>query len=144
MYYEMPFFFRTLLRGEHLYRQPSLEESIRQHAVVLLMSGKGEWRFDPEFGCELWDMNFETDPETRRRLQNLEHSIRLLLEKYEPRLSRPEVKITPDDQIREFFDPKGSVQLFPQKRLSVLISGLLAADGRRVQLPPVELAYRPR
>lgn len=144
MYYEMPFSFGALIRGEHLYRQPSVEESIRQHAVILLMSGKGDWRFDPEFGCELWDMSFETSPEIRRRLQNLEHSIRLLLEKYEPRLRQPEVKITPDDRIWEFFDPKGSVSYFPQKCLSVLISGSLAIDGRRVQLQPVELAYRPR
>lgn len=143
MYYEMPFSFSALLRGERLFQQPSVEESIRQHAAVLLMSGKGEWRFDPAFGCELWDMNFESDPETRRRLQNLEHSIQLLLEKYEHRLRQPEVRITPDDRIQEFFDPKGSANLFSQKRLSVFISGALAADGRRVQLTPIELAYRP-
>ena len=143
MYNEIPFPFGPLLRGERLLRHPSVEASIRQHAAVLLLSKKGDWRFDPAFGCELWDMDFETDPETRGRLLNLEHSIRLLLEKYEPRLHHPEVQITPDDRIREFFTPGGAVSRFSQKRLSVTISGTLAGDNRRVQLAPIELAYRP-
>ena len=107
------------------------------------MSGKGEWRFDPAFGCELWDMNFETDPEIRRRMENLKHSIRMLLEKYEPRLRQPEVAITPKEHIQKFFAPRGSANVFSQKRLTVLISGILASDGRYVQLEPIELAYQP-
>ncbi len=57
-FYSLPFSFKALLeqRKEDLY--VSLEESVRQHIELIITTRLGEFRFDPSYGCQIWDKDF--------------------------------------------------------------------------------------
>lgn len=75
-FYNIPFNFQDLLRqkrGEDL--RTSLGDSIRQHISLILTTRYGDYRFDPSFGCKVWDVDFEVPS----NLETWKDEIKLLL-----------------------------------------------------------------
>ena len=70
----------------------SLDRSIREHIHLLLITGREEFDFDREFGCEVWDMDFETQSITAVWADRVADGIRDRLNMYEKRLTEVDVK----------------------------------------------------
>lgn len=80
------------LRNGYLNRADSLEESIF-HAVGLLLSTRlGQIDFLPEFGCDVWKMEF-SDLEAANKGE-VRASLRNAIDKFEPRLFNVSVSFT--------------------------------------------------
>ena len=59
-YYKLPVRLEKLFEGDirQLERCSELE-SIDQHIELLLTTCPGEHRFDPKYGCRIWELDFE-------------------------------------------------------------------------------------
>lgn len=88
-----------LRSGELMKKKPeiprcSLEESIRQHIYLILITRFEENRFDTSYGCELWEYDFESLKVLDDKKHYLENCIKTLLLNYEKRICEPAVHIS--------------------------------------------------
>ncbi|NND94059.1 MAG: GPW/gp25 family protein [Flavobacteriales bacterium] len=74
------------------FQQCSIQESIASYVHLLVITTYEEFEFDPEFGCDVWDYEFEHQQSTRIWIEQLGRKIRDILEKYESRLNNIQVK----------------------------------------------------
>ncbi len=79
-------------------RQPvcSLKDSIAQNLHLIICSYRGEAAYSDEFGCSLWDEEFNIQQNPRWR-DELCDSIRRAVVRFEPRLLLPEVKASMEE-----------------------------------------------
>jgi predicted component of type VI protein secretion system len=97
-YYSIPF--DTELAGGKSFRKTNVEESVRQHIRLLLTTMPGSFRFSPVFGSCLNKQHYRL-PDKRKGEKKLESelkekllgNLRLLLEKFEPRLQLHDIEI---------------------------------------------------
>lgn len=103
-YYNLPLRLDLLMRdpggrlspGQAREINCSLDESIRNNVYLLITSQFGEARYDPQFGCSIWDDDFQStsDPGDIRWIDRVEKSIRAGIRQYEKRLERISVEVT--------------------------------------------------
>ena len=86
---DLEHFFRT-----HRFETKPLHRSIAEHIHLLLITGREEFDFDREFGCEVWDMDFETQSITAVWADRIADGIRDRLAVYEKRLIEVDVDTT--------------------------------------------------
>jgi len=72
--------------------QCSIQESIASYIHLLVITCGEEFEFDPEFGCEVWEYEFEHQQSTRIWSEQLSRDIRETLEEYERRIKNVEVR----------------------------------------------------
>lgn len=116
-YYRLPLNFEELLQRRPLARCTA-QESIAQHLYLMLTTHFGESRFDPGFGCVVWQQDFEVMT-TMRWKDNVQRSVEQTIAAREPRLEQVKVLVGVDD-----FEMKGVNQRI-RKRLEVTIRAVL-------------------
>ena len=116
-YYQLPLDLEGILERQRLPRC-SVQESIAQHLYLMLTTYFGESRYEPDFGCQMWEQDFEAMT-TMRWKDNVQRSIEASIHEYEPRLARARVDVSVSD-----FELK-SVQQRIRKRLEVKVSAAL-------------------
>jgi len=107
----------------------AIEESIAGHIHLLLLTSYEECSFDPEFGCEIWEHEFEHTQISKIWIDRMSIQMKTQLEKYEHRLTNITVKaqITEKEFISD--DDKGQVRL--QKRLTINLNANLTSQTNR-------------
>lgn len=70
----------------------AIEESIAGHIHLLLLTSYDECSFDPDFGCEIWEHEFEHSQISKIWIDRMSMQMKVLLEKYEQRLINIMVK----------------------------------------------------
>lgn len=99
----MPFYslpFDTEQAGGKTFRKTNVEESVRQHIRLMLSTMPGSFRFSPVFGSWLNKHHYRL-PDKRKGEKKLESelkenllvNLRLLLEKFEPRLQLHDIEV---------------------------------------------------
>ena len=116
-YYQLPLDLEAILERRHLPRC-SVQESIAQHLYLILTTYFGESRFEPDFGCQVWEQDFEAMT-TMRWKDNVQHSVEEAIADYEPRLARARVTVAVSD-----FELKNVNQRI-RKRLEVTVNASL-------------------
>lgn len=116
-YYRLPMNFEDLLQRRPLARG-SVQESIAEHLYLLLTTHFGESRFDPGFGCVVWQQDFEVITSMRWE-DNVQRSVEQTIAAREPRLERVRVEVGIED-----FEMKGVNQRI-RKRLEVVVRAVL-------------------
>lgn len=139
-HYTLPVSFGKLMRKEEA-ATSELAESVRQHVFLIMVTRFGESSYDPQYGCELWEYDFEHPSGLDARKNQLVRSIKSVLEQQEPRLDKVSCKITIDTQ--EFvsrFNPK-----HPRikKRITITISGQLKETNQAFQPAPFVIYFSP-
>jgi predicted component of type VI protein secretion system len=110
-FYSIPFVASDVVAGR--FSQTGLNESVRQHIRLLLTSIPTSYRFAPIYGSWLNKHHFKL-PDKRRgdkkmeneMKENLQTNVRLLIEKFEPRLQLSEVEVTVILPKPDQFDPR--------------------------------------
>ncbi len=107
-FYSLPF--DTEKASGKKFRKTNAEESVRQHIRLILSTIPGSFRYSPVFGSWLNKQHFRL-PDKRKGekklenelKENLQVNLRLLLEKFEPRLQlhdlEVKVKLSKPDEI---------------------------------------------
>jgi phage baseplate assembly protein W len=116
-YYQLPLDLEGILERRRLPRC-SVQESIAQHMYLLLTTHFGEARFEPDFGCQVWEQDFEAMA-TMRWKDRVQQSVEQAIQEFEPRLMQARVQVAVLD-----FELKGVSQRI-RRRLEVTITAAL-------------------
>lgn len=114
---------------KHLsFERCSQEESIAWHIRLLITTSYGECEFDPEFGCEIWEHEFEHAQVSRIWIDKMAMQMQTVLEEYEKRLIKTSVKATVgEEEMRTEINGNDLVRL--QKSLHINVTGFIAATN---------------
>ena len=116
-YYRLPLDLEGIIGRQQLPRC-SMQESIAQHLYLMLTTYFGESRYEPEFGCQVWEQDFEAMT-TMRWKDNVQRSVEQTIRAYEPRLVGPRAQVAVMD-----FELKNVNQRI-RKRLEVTVTATL-------------------
>ena len=116
-YYRLPLDLEGILERRQLPRC-SVQESIAQHLYLMLTTHFGESRYEPAFGCQVWEQDFEVMT-TMGWKDNVQHSVERAIRAYEPRLVGAQVQVEVMD-----FELKNVSQRI-RKRLEVAVTAIL-------------------
>ena len=116
-YYCLPLDLAGILERRQLPRC-SVQESIAQHLYLMMTTTFGESRYEPAFGCQVWEQDFEAMT-TMRWKDEVQHSVEQAIRAYEPRLVRARAQVTVTD-----FELKNVNQRI-RKRLEISVTAAL-------------------
>ncbi|RMG22361.1 MAG: hypothetical protein D6730_16600 [Bacteroidetes bacterium] len=121
-YYSLPVPFGRLLNKQPL-PTVRLETSVKQHILLILMTHFDEYRYDPTYGCSIWEQDFEMLPKVNTWKDELKRSIEDSLQTHEPRLDR--IKVTVKIAEQPFTHPEDRKVRRIKKRISIDIQAKL-------------------
>lgn len=116
-YYRLPLDLEGVLERRQLPRC-SVQESIAQHLYLMLTTHFGESRYEPDFGCQVWEQDFEAMT-TMRWKDSVQLSVEQAIREFEPRLVQAHAQVAIMD-----FELKNVNQRI-RKRLEVTIQATL-------------------
>ena len=122
----------------------SLVESLRQHIYLILTTHLGAYRFDPEYGCVVWEHDFELLYTLSSWQNRVADSIKHSLLNQELRLTEVQVKVGIQD--REWHNTRKNAQLLQartKKCINVAVSGRLKATNELVDFPDFTIFFSP-
>ncbi len=128
--YKIPVNFGALLKKRS---QPkcSFEESIKQNILLILVTHFDEYRFDPTYGCSIWDQDFELLPSANDWKKRLQESIYTSISVHEKRLTQLKIAITIDEL--PFTHPEDNKVRRIKKRIIVVINAKLKITNQDFQ-----------
>lgn len=125
--YRLPLDTAAFLKSRSL-PKCALEDSIAGHIHLLLLTAYDECSFDPDFGCEIWEHEFEHSQISKIWIDRMSLAMKTLLEKYEKRLS--DIAIKADISEKEFqSDPRGKGIVRLQKCLTIKLNANLTSTN---------------
>lgn len=133
-YYKLPMDFSRLLEngGGELEKCTEIE-SIDQHIELLLTTCPGEHRFDPEYGCRIWELDFERIVSADHWQNLCAEYVKASVTKYEKRITNIAVSVTIKEVVREEMRENSMIR----KRVDVTISG-----NHRATNEPCNFGYK--
>ena len=117
-YLTQPIDFGGLTRGEE-HTKCSLQQSIAQRIHLFLVTTRGEFRTDPDFGCIIWEHDFENMPNINTWKDKMMVTSKEGLKQFETRLRNQEVSIVISQE--EFADEKGNASRRIKRRLDIRV-----------------------
>jgi len=103
-------------------------ESIERHLELIITTCPGEDKYNPDFGCRIWDLDFErVVSKARWEGQFVEH-ITKAVKKYEPRVSNVVPKVSFAD-IRKEYEHSGITSV--RKRVDISIDATIISTGKK-------------
>ena len=125
--YGIPLDFEAFFRLRRFETKP-LHRSIAEHIHLLLITSREEFEFDREFGCEVWDNDFETQSAKTVWVDRVANGIRGRLEVYEKRLR--EVEVTAEHTQAEFSNKEGNnVSARLKRKLTIRLTARIASTN---------------
>ncbi len=126
-YYKFPLdlvrIFETNVRNLSKFSE---KESIDQNIELILTTCPGEHKYDPEFGCRIWDLDFERVVSKSIWEEQFMKFIGDAIQKYEPRIC----EIAPSIQ---FFDTKKTYEFSGatsiRKKVDIRIDAKIISTG---------------
>lgn len=122
----MPLRFDQLMERNRELPSCDLYTSIAQNIFLIVSSKYNEHRFDPEYGCEIWEKDFELITNALLWQEQVNSSIVKSLSRYEPRLE----KVTVDTTLVEepYVNPRTHLRSV-KKKIIVNIKGTIKQTG---------------
>lgn len=121
-YYKLPLDFSKILQKQDL-PDVNLEESVGQHIQLLITTVLGENKDDPQYGCQLWDNDFDIKASNNEVKEQVEQSIRTSINKYEKRLTQTRVAAHISQEEMTSTSTKKV-----KKKIRVTVTGVLAKN----------------
>ncbi|MFD2520230.1 GPW/gp25 family protein [Emticicia soli] len=126
-FYTLPLRFDLIIE-KRKHEKCQLELSIAQHLHIMLTTHYRESRYDYDFGCGIWERDFElmTDNEW---LDNVRDSIITAIRKNEPRLTDVNVQVEIEDFIEDYKILKNLTKKV-RKRLWIKVDAFLVLTNK--------------
>jgi phage baseplate assembly protein W len=123
--YKKPFRFGKILQGNDIDVQ-DVGASISQYIELIIFTRFGEHRYMPNFGCEIWDLDFELIVSESTWEEKLRQSLLSSITRYEHRV----YDVSIDVHIKEVnkFYPLRNVNEI-KKRVEITIKGKMHQTG---------------
>jgi len=123
--YKKPFRFNHIFQGHDMESQ-DLGASISQYIELIIYTRYGEHRYTPDFGCEIWDLDFELIVSESMWEEKLRQSLLRSITRYEQRIYnvRIDVKI---NEVNKFYPLRNVSEI--KKRVEIVIKGVVQQTG---------------
>lgn len=101
-YYSLPLNLSSVFRDDNEKMKTCSEvESIDQYIELILMTCPGEHKFNKEFGCRIWEMDFENVVSRNEWVDTFTRYVADAIIRFEKRLSEVSVEISVNDVARQ-------------------------------------------
>lgn len=100
-----------------------LKEAIAQHVHLVLKTHLTEYRYDYQYGCYIWDQDFENIQSISKWEHALEEQIKKSISTYEKRLASIQIKIKVEEPKDNTGQPNVSHKL--KRRINISVSGMI-------------------
>lgn len=104
----------------------SLAESIAQHLMLLILTRKGENRFNPDFGNAVWDLEFDNAITNAEWERIFEESLLEQIKKHELRLCNSKVQVL-IEYVEHNYGTKDFVEI--RKKAKIVLNAELTDFG---------------
>lgn len=127
VYFKIPLNFRSVFEKKD-FSTCDLGESISQYIELIIMTRYGEHRFDPSFGCEIWDLDFELILSESLWEEKLRQSLVRSISTHETRLYDVEVdiKVAEVEKVYPF-----RLQAEIKKKVDITVRGKVRETGEQ-------------
>ena len=125
--YKMPLLFSRLFESGDLL-QCNVEDSIDRNLELIITTCPGEHKFDPGYGCNIWDLDFENVISVQRWENDFIAFISQAIKKYEPRIIETETKVNFLD-VKNQHEFSGAISI--RKRADIHIFAEIINTGKK-------------
>jgi phage baseplate assembly protein W len=125
--YSKPFKLKNILLNKEL-ETTDLGGSISQNIELIIFTRYGEHRHNTNFGCEIWDLDFELVVSERIWEEKFRQSLLRSVTEYENRLYQVEVDIKMSEVEKLFFG-KNVTEI--KKKVEISVSGRINVTGEK-------------
>src|SRR5215204_381809 len=123
--YKIPLQLGTVLDGNEL-ANCNLSYSITKNLDLIIMTRFGEHRSNPEFGCEIWELDFELIISESQWEEKLRQSLLKSIASHENRLSGIDIKVN-INEIERFHLIKKQPEI--KKRVTIKLTATIQKTG---------------
>lgn len=123
--YKKPLPLGSILKGNAAGKQ-DIGASISQYIELLIYTRFGEHRYMPDFGCEIWDMDFELIISESMWEEKLRQSLLRSVMKFERRLYEVQVAIH-IKEVEKFYPLRNITEV--KKQVEIVVSGKVQKTG---------------
>lgn len=140
-YYSIVPSFSALMSGRKV-QKVSPKKSIHQHIYLILMTALGCNRFEPNYGCKIWEKDFDISTNENNWISEMSNNIYLAIATSEPRVY-PSFKVeVKAKEVEQFFSEEHAVNFI--KYFEVEISNLkLKATNEVIDSFQCSIAFSP-
>ena len=123
--YSKPFRFKNILANREL-ETTDIGKSISYNIELIIFTRFGEHRHNPQFGCEIWDLDFELVISERIWEEKFRLSLFRSVTEYEHRLYQVEVDVKLSEVEKKFFGKNVSEI---KKKVDIIVRGKMNVTG---------------
>lgn len=128
-FYKLPIRFNSVFEGTGEEMPMCSEiESIDQHIELLITTYPGEHKFNKNFGCMIWEMDFERIVSRQKWEEDFTTFVLKAVREFEPRLKDPTASIQVTEVTREDLITKTAAI---KKKVSILVNAFLVSTNER-------------
>ncbi|MET0573315.1 MAG: GPW/gp25 family protein [Pedobacter agri] len=126
-FYSKPLKIGSIMKGMDT-DDSEVGRSISDHIQLIIFTRYGENRYNPEFGCEIWDLDFELIVSELLWEEKFRKSLLRSISEYESRLDHinVEVKIS---EVENIFPLRRITEI--KKKVDITIRALLKTTGEK-------------
>lgn len=126
-YFSLPLDFGKLMRQEE-HPRVSIQQSVIQHLHLLLTTAFGEFSGDEDFGCGIWDHDFDNVTSAHKLKEIIRQSLLKSIQEKEKRLTgvRVDLLITQEEV------PESTGMHSVKKRINITVTGMLLLTNERL------------
>jgi phage baseplate assembly protein W len=123
--YKKPFRLLHVFQGHDMDTQ-DLGASISQYIELIIFTRYGEHRYMPDFGCEIWDLDFELIISESMWEEKLRKSLLRSITKYEQRIYNVNIDVK-INEVNKFYPLRNVSEI--KKRVEITIKGIIQQTG---------------
>lgn len=125
IYYKTPIDFKDLMEKKEI-DKTNLEHSIAQFINLSATTSFGECKFDENFGCKIWEMDFDLLSDQNTIKDRIREALISSIKKYEYRLDLTDVEVS----ITEAKAASYNNNLRMKKKVNVVVNGNVKKTNR--------------
>lgn len=125
--YNKPFRLKSIFENKDL-KEADIGKSISQNIELIIFTRYGEHRHNRNFGCEIWDLDFELIVSETTWEEKFRQSLLRSITQYEPRLYQVEVEIKMSE-VEKTFSIRNVTEI--KKKVDISIWGKMNITGEK-------------
>ncbi|CAN5670688.1 GPW/gp25 family protein [soil metagenome] len=125
VYYKMPLQLGAVMQGNEL-ATCDIAQSITKNLQLIIMTRFGEHRSNPEFGCEIWELDFELIISESMWEEKLRQSLLKSIASHENRLANIDIQVN-INEIERFHLLKKQPEV--KKRVTIKLTATIQKTG---------------
>ncbi len=109
-------------------KESDLGKSISNYLELIIFTRKGEHRFNADFGCAIWDLDFELIVSESLWEEKFRKSLLDCITRYEWRIAQVVVKVN-ISEVETFFPKRKVAEI--KKKVMIYVEGKMVETGER-------------